>query len=762
MASPMPVPATIRFDAFELDAKSGELRKSGILLRLQPQPFRLLSLLIDHAGQVVTREQIQRSLWADSTFVDFDHGINYSINQIRSALADNPEKPRYIETLPKRGYRFIGNLEQPPIPRPPEMPIPERMGNVTALEPASDSRPETTAPHHWHRVASLAVVANVAKKRKFELATGILVMLVLFAAVSLGIRSLLRNGHAIPFQDFTITQLTRNGKTGVAAISPDGKYLASVVDDNGKSSLWLRHIETNSDTQLIPPAAAASYGTLQFLPDGSYIYFVNGDKNDIGAYDISRVPVLGGAPQTLVRDIDSAPAFSPGGERIAFVRANNPEINMYRLIVANPDGTEERVIRSGPVSRQPVAVVWSPDGKQILGFGLFNQSVTAGSPVVSFDVASGQERSLAAFDELFEDVAPTPDKQGFLVLYRSKASNFRSTQIGFVSLSASKLWPITRDTNNYGWGMTVSGDRKTLVTVQEKSNSGLYLLPTTTYDANPPRQVLAQQNDISDFAWASNTELYVASGSGLFRASTDGSGNLPLIIDPHAAIFHIAGSAPGRFAAFDWVEIGKSHNAQNLWRVDADGSSRKQIIKGSYDARLVCSPDGKWLYYAEPGSSGVFRVSVEGGARQSVAGTVLPGFTNTFGGVDVSFDGKLLAFNVWGALPSKHTNVDENVIVSLDSGAEPSLRMIEADQGIDSTARFTPDGKALVHAIQENGIYKLWLQPLDGSPGRQITSLASGRILQIQFSPDGQYLGVLRTTHTESDVVLLHDIGTAR
>src|SRR5215831_1200983 len=110
-----PVPTKIRFDTYELDVASGELRKRGISLKLQPQPFRVLLLLIERAGQVVTREEIQRALWTDSTFVDFDHGINFSINQIRRALADNAEKPRYIETLPKRGYRFIGVVQKSPM-----------------------------------------------------------------------------------------------------------------------------------------------------------------------------------------------------------------------------------------------------------------------------------------------------------------------------------------------------------------------------------------------------------------------------------------------------------------------------------------------------------------------------------------------------------------------------------------------------------------------------------------------------------------------
>ena len=110
----MSLPSTsprMRFGPFELDPCSGQLRKAGTLIRLQPQPFRLLQLLAERAGRVVSREEIRLHLWAHSTFVDFEHGINFSINQIRAALSDNAERPRFIETLPRRGYRFLAPVE---------------------------------------------------------------------------------------------------------------------------------------------------------------------------------------------------------------------------------------------------------------------------------------------------------------------------------------------------------------------------------------------------------------------------------------------------------------------------------------------------------------------------------------------------------------------------------------------------------------------------------------------------------------------------
>jgi DNA-binding winged helix-turn-helix (wHTH) protein/tetratricopeptide (TPR) repeat protein len=113
MTDPVRSPAStcFRFGAFELNAITGELRKGGVLLKLQPQPFRVLLLLVERCGQLVTREEIQRRLWSGSTFVDFEHGINFSINKIRVALADDADKPRYVETLPRRGYRWIFPME---------------------------------------------------------------------------------------------------------------------------------------------------------------------------------------------------------------------------------------------------------------------------------------------------------------------------------------------------------------------------------------------------------------------------------------------------------------------------------------------------------------------------------------------------------------------------------------------------------------------------------------------------------------------------
>src|SRR3989304_1446439 len=113
----MDPPSRLCFDVFELDLRTGELRRDGILIKLQDQPTKLLTLLATRAGELVTRADIQKALWTDSTFVEFESAINTAMRKIREALGDNLEEPRFIETLPRKGYRFLPRVEAVPTSR---------------------------------------------------------------------------------------------------------------------------------------------------------------------------------------------------------------------------------------------------------------------------------------------------------------------------------------------------------------------------------------------------------------------------------------------------------------------------------------------------------------------------------------------------------------------------------------------------------------------------------------------------------------------
>jgi DNA-binding winged helix-turn-helix (wHTH) protein len=142
----------MRFGAFEVDLRSGELHKQGIRLKLQDQPFQVLTLLLERAGEVVTREELRQKLWPGDTFVDFDNGLNSAIKKLRDALCDSAEEPRYIETLPRRGYRFIAPVYSAPVPSQlstPEVAAPGIQIHAGEIQPAkineSDGSSETSS-----------------------------------------------------------------------------------------------------------------------------------------------------------------------------------------------------------------------------------------------------------------------------------------------------------------------------------------------------------------------------------------------------------------------------------------------------------------------------------------------------------------------------------------------------------------------------------------------------------------------------------------
>jgi serine/threonine protein kinase len=598
--------------------------------------------------------------------------------------------------------------------------------------------------------SSSAVVA-AAKQHKLGLATGALIVIVVLAAAAYGLYALLHHAGPAPFADFTITQITNNGKSVEAAISPDGKYLLSVLEDKGKQSLWLRHVLTNSDAQVIPPAEAF-YQTLTFSPDGDYIYFRKATDNTHNEFNAFRAPVLGGTPQLVVRNIDSAISFSPDG-RIAYTRGNDPEIGKFQVLTANADGTNEKMFYGELNSFAPQQVSWSPDGKQIAV--LMPAGGESTSVIEFWDAASAKVQAVVPFNKTqLNDLAWLPDGRSLVVTYQNNQILARA-QIGLLSAKATEFRAITKDTNSYRT-LTLSADGKALATVQQKVARTLYVLPAGGFSGSPPAPALAQLKDSLVFNWASNGDFYFADGGTLLRISPDGANKTTVLSEPGAVIAQAVACPNGSDVLLQWD--GHSAAKMNLWRISPDGSNLKQLTYGSADLSAKCMPDGKWVYYEDWLVPRVMRVPINGGTPEIVPGTSIPHTSFSSPGFATSPDGKWLAI-LLNQIDS-HGSANKIALVPLDAGPNPPVRLLDPDPRVALNPQFTPDGRALVYPIRENGVDNLWFQPLDGSRGRQITSFETDAIEIFRFSPDGKNLGVFRE-HVESDVVLLHDTGSS-
>ncbi|HKF25576.1 MAG TPA: protein kinase, partial [Candidatus Acidoferrum sp.] len=190
--------------------------------------------------------------------------------------------------------------------------------------------------------SSGSVLVAAAKENKLGAGLLVAVLLLLIAAAGYGGYSLLERPRHGPFEDFDIANLTNSGHVSRAAISPDGKYLLQVHSEGGLQSLWLRHIATGSNAQVVAPAATR-YQALTFSPDGSYLYFLRRDEEEHIIGIVYAAPVLGGTPHVVARDVDSPITFSPDGQRFAFLREKH-DSPYWDLVVMKSDGSDERQI----------------------------------------------------------------------------------------------------------------------------------------------------------------------------------------------------------------------------------------------------------------------------------------------------------------------------------------------------------------------------------------------------------------------------------
>jgi eukaryotic-like serine/threonine-protein kinase len=726
------------FGPFRLDVDERLLMRDGRMTPLPPKVFDTLLVLVENSGRVVSKDELMQSLWPD-TFVE-ESNLTQNISQLRRALSDGAADAQYIETIPKRGYRFVAGVQSLAVNG-----VSEEAIAVNGHAPAPAVEHADKSDGHKQPFPPVVKVATEKLSRK-RLAAVVTLMafslaVVVSALVIASRQAGSNNGQArSAFQQVTLVKLTASGKALLPAISRDGKFVAYVEEEDGLQSLWVRQAPTNSSAQIVAPAEVIFAG-VTFSLDDNLIYYIARRKGE-GAHKLYHVPLLGGAPREIMANVDSPITFSPNGQYFAFVRNYMPE-QETALIVARLDGSEERKLltRKRPEVLSRMGPSWSPDGRLIAcAAGVTGQGETS-MHVLAVRIEDGSSQPIGSQTwTVVGQVAWLGDGSGLVFSAWERRWGVYGDQIWLMTFPKGEARPVTKDMNNYesvsiaadlaapGAIVTHWMDRVSVIWIVSKGAGG--------FDAGRAARIQSgfgsNYSEMFGLDWTPDERLvYGSQASGnvdVWITTADGKRQKQLTRDAQTDFMPVV-TPDGRYIVFVSDRAGSGH----IWRMDLDGGDLKQLTRGKNDTSPSLSPDGRWVVYmsSTSGRPSLWKVSIDGGEPAQLTAA-------SAGRPLVSPDGKWIACYY-------QDQKDGNFKVALlpFAGGEPALveGMAQPEFFI---LKWSPDSRALTYIATQQGVSNIWSKPIDGGPARQLTNFTTDRIFRFAWSRDGKFLACER------------------
>jgi Tol biopolymer transport system component len=564
--------------------------------------------------------------------------------------------------------------------------------------------------------------------------------------------------HEPHFANLQIRRLTDSGKVHQATISPDGQYAAYVTGRaEGRESLWIKHIATGSELQLVPEEEAFFMGST-FSPDSSYVYYgvhPAGQKMS----SLYKTPVIGGEPIRLMDRLDSPISFSPDGASFAFVREDASR-GESALFIARTGVSEaaltasERKLLSRQLPEFLDYPAWSPDGKYVACTSVHRAA--AFTSLVRVRVSDGAERPMGSRKWGIVKGLAWLGGVTDTIVFAARAQNADFTQIWRYRVGANEPRPVTNDLSNYAQ-MSSSKGAPTLVTINERTLASIWV----SEDANSTNARMIASSEIDQYcrvSWTRDGQLLHHRQSGpqdqLWLMQPDGSNARHLTFD--AAARGTDGEA--RDAAVcgqggDIVFLVSRAGENQIWKIDAAGTHSRMLIGATDETHPQCSPDGEWVLFTRTGSNlwpMLWRVSTNGGAPQRLN-------TGWSSEPVISPDGHSIAV-FYEESPGTLQVPPQNIAIIPSQGGKP-IRTFRIGQGIAQSAglRWVARGNALSYVEMRSGAANIWIQPLDGGPSLRATNFTGDQIAAFDWSSDGRRLAFVRVT-VKRDLVLLRGV----
>jgi DNA-binding winged helix-turn-helix (wHTH) protein/Tol biopolymer transport system component len=716
-----------RFSVFELDDSLYELRREGTPVHVEPRVLDLLFFLIRNRDRVVPREELLDTLWKEK-FIG-EAALSRSVMEARKAIAVEGGGEA-IKTVHRRGYRFVA-----PVTEEKE----ESAGKAPPAampEPAMASEPlavRESEPAFRNRGVAIISFSGV----------GIVTLLIAMAMAPRWIRP-----TAVPAPkiirvspDLKITRLTTSGNAIDTAISPDGRFVAYLIDDGGSRSIRMRQVATGSDTELVAGAPRVRR-SLVFTPDGNYLAYL---ELDAGLWALYRVAALGGAPRRVVDSVEISAwsqgkdvSFGPDGDRVAFIRRLSPKTTA--LYVRHLATREERRIhvRNGDLFRP----IWMAGGNALVcHWKLPGYSTEIRLLEIPLHPPAAAREIEAPRTPLFVAQSMLPDDQHLIAVGGHSISRTAVYLAGYPSMD---LTPITQGTS-YWKSPSVTPDGRQLVAVRVQENFNLW---TAARGEADQRQVTsdidAMEGTHGIDVTSSGEFVYTARANGehnhIWISSPDGRNVRQLTSGTDDEYWPVV-SPSGATIFYGQRQTGKTRSMR-IWRMDLATGNSRQLTSGSWDMLPVVTRDGRWIIYTEAGGEAplIRRVPASGGSPETIAEGIM--FAP-----DISPDGTLLA-----GLYAR-TMSDQRALVTMRIEDGSIVERFPAAWA----GRWAADGGGLIVIRESNGVGNLWLYPLGGGTPRQLTDFRSLRILAFNRLPDRKHY-VLSRGEDVSDVVLIGDL----
>jgi len=697
----------IQFGVFEVDLRAGELRRNGSRVKLQDQPLQILTLLLERPGEVVSRDELRTRLWPADTFVDFDHSLNAAVRRLRDALGDSAENPRFVETVARRGYRFL-------------VPV---SGMPPALEAELRVPPPQPARTWW--IASAAVVLLVAG---------------LGAGLFLGRRGSGPSPASPPIVERRLTANPSEYPISSAALSYDGKYLA-FSDDTG---FYLRQIDTGETHPLALPDGFRAK-PVSWFPDGSHILVTSlaGSSQEPGLWQISA---LGGSPRKLA-DQGREAAVSPDGTQIAFLKGTSESQELWLM---GADGEHPRKLagQTGDLFRSPV---WSQDGDRVAFVrGVYRAGTYGIQPQIEIlDLASNQRWTVSSEARLGPALAWVGDRVVYVLSEVSPSqndSNLWSLKID--ARTGKSLGTATRITSSAGAirYLSSAANGKRLAYLKEGWQPDVYvarLEGNGTRLSTPRRLTLDERQDLP-WSWTPDSKeiLFGSDRDGsfhIFRQAPDQTTPELLVGGSEQSMLPRLTPDGKHLVYLQYRQAFDPSNAVRMMRIPVAGGPPQLVmeVQGLTNEQCARQPSSLCLY------------SVAGDKRLTfMSFDPMQGTGQEVTHID---DDLPYAYN-WSLSPDGSTLVMAKSN-KLDIIVQPVIRVLTLKDGKErrialkdwssvNAIDWTADGKGLwVSASNTNGTNALLNVDLQGRarPVWEQTKMAVGWAIP---SPDGRYLAM--------------------